>query len=285
MMKKALGRGLEALIPEDIGFQEKEVIDIKVGRIRPGRYQPRVDFKEEKQNELTASVKEKGLVQPIVVRPINGGYELIAGERRLRAAKDVGLESVPAIIKHANDEEALELSIIENVQREDLNPIEEAKAYMRLNTEFDLTQDDVAHKVGKSRAAVTNTIRLLKLPEDVQRDISEGRITMGHAKAILMLDKVNLQKKMRDRIIAKGMSVREAESYVEGLRTVPVHRRKRVINRSPDLQKIEECIQTALGTKVRIIPGKRKGKIEIEYYSQEDLERILTMVAPEMERL
>lgn len=290
MVKKALrrgvlGKGLEALIPEDIGSGEKRVIEINLDRIHPGLYQPREDFNEEKLKELVASIKESGLIQPVIVRPVNGDYELIAGERRLRAVKELGLERVPAVIKNAGDEEALELSIVENIQRENLNPVEEAKAYVRLSQEFGLTQEDVARKVARSRTAVANTVRLLKLPEDIQEDISAGRITAGHAKAILMLERASDQKRLRDKIIAKGMSVRETEGYVEKMKSPPIHKIKRGITKSADLLKIEEGLQTVLGTKVRIIQGKKKGRLEIEYYSHDDLERIITIVAPELSKL
>ncbi len=290
MVKKALrrgvlGKGLEALIPEDIGSGERRVIEINLDRIHPGLYQPREDFNEEKLKELVASIKESGLIQPVIVRPVNGDYELIAGERRLRAVKELGLERVPAVIKNAGDEEALELSIVENIQRENLNPVEEAKAYVRLSQEFGLTQEDVARKVARSRTAVANTVRLLKLPEDIQEDISAGRITAGHAKAILMLERASDQKRLRDKIIAKGMSVRETEGYVEKMKSPPIHKIKRGITKSADLLKIEEGLQTVLGTKVRIIQGKKKGRLEIEYYSHDDLERIITIVAPELSKL
>jgi ParB family chromosome partitioning protein len=272
------------LIPETISVREREIIELDVSRIKPGKYQPRVGFDEEKQNELIESIKEKGVVQPIIVRPINGEFELIAGERRLRAAKSLGYEKVPAIVRAADDEQALEIAIVENVQREDLNPIEEARAYFQLNQAFGLSHDDIARKVGKNRATVTNALRLLKLPAEIQEDISSGRISAGHAKAILMIEGGREQKKLRDVIIAKGFSVREAERYIEKLKSPPAHRRKIGLQKSADLVKVEEELMGCLGTHVRIFPGKRKGKIEIEFYSQDDLERILEIMLPKTRR-
>ena len=283
MVKRALGRGLEALIPENVSMPEKEIIDVSVARIKSGRYQPRIDFNEEKQQDLTASIKEKGVVQPIIIRPVNGDYELIAGERRLRAVKSLGIEKLPAIVKDVDDEQAFELSIIENIQRENLNPIEEAKAYAKLSDEFGLTQDEVARKVGKNRATVANTLRLLKLPDGIQEDIMASRVTVGHAKVLLMLLGSKAQKKLRDQIVSRQLSVREAERYIERIKSPQAHRRRRETQKSPELLKIEEILRNALGTQVRIVPGKRKGKIEIEYYSHEDLERILEVVGATMD--
>lgn len=280
MAKLALGRGLSALIPETVTAREREVVEIDIARVKPGKYQPRLEFDKERLQELIESIKEKGVVQPVIVRPVGGEFELIAGERRLRAAKSLGMSSVPAIVKNVDDEQALELAIVENVQRENLNPIEEARAYRTLNDTFALTQDDIAKKVGKSRAAVTNAMRLLRLPEDIQDDISGGRITAGHAKVLLMMDEGRQQRNLRDLVVARGMSVRELERCIERMKAVPTHRRKASLQKSADLLKIEENLMGAIGTQVRIVPGKRKGRIEIEYYSQEDLERILEMLMP-----
>lgn len=280
MAKLALGRGLSALIPETVTAREREVVEIDIARVKPGKYQPRLEFDKERLQELVESIREKGVVQPVIVRPVGGEFELIAGERRLRAAKSLGMSSVPAIVKNVDDEQALELAIVENVQRENLNPIEEARAYRTLNDTFALTQDDIAKKVGKSRAAVTNAMRLLKLPDDIQEDITAGRITAGHAKVLLMMDEGRQQRNLRDLVVARGMSVRELERCIERMKAAPAHRRKVSLQKSADLLKIEENLRGAIGTQVRIVPGKRKGRIEIEYYSQEDLERILEMLMP-----
>lgn len=281
-MKKALGRGLGALIPETVRAAGKEAHEIEITRIRPGRYQPRVEFGEDKFKEIADSIREKGVVQPVIVRAVNGDFELIAGERRLRAAKAVGLQRIPAIIKNVNDEQALELAIVENVQREDLNPIEEARAYATLGQEFNLTQEDIAKKVGKNRASVANAVRLLKLPEEIQKDISMARLSAGHAKVLLMLETSGLQKKVRDRILRSGLSVREAERFVERIKAGPAHKRREGYHKSAEILKLEESLRSALGTQVRILAGKRKGRIEIEYYSQDDLQRILEVILAEL---
>ncbi|MCX6357570.1 MAG: ParB/RepB/Spo0J family partition protein [Candidatus Aureabacteria bacterium] len=282
MVKRALGRGLEALIPETITMREREVVELELGRIRPGRYQPRTEFDQGKLQEIIDSIKEKGVVQPVIVRQVDGEFELIAGERRLRAAKSLGLERIPAIVKSVSDEQALEIAIIENVQREDLNPIEEARAYQKLTEEFEQTQEEIAKKVGRNRATVANTLRLLRLPAEIQEDIMLGRVTAGHAKVILMLETAALQKRLRDQIVAQGLSVRETERCIERMKAPPAHKRKIGVSKSADLLKIEESLRNCLGTQVRITPGRRKGRIEIEYYSQEDLERILEAILEEL---
>ncbi|MEJ2745143.1 MAG: ParB/RepB/Spo0J family partition protein [bacterium] len=278
MIKQALGRGLDALIPENVTVREREVLEVEVSRIQPGRYQPRIEFDKEKQQELVDSIREKGVVQPVIVRATDGQFELIAGERRLRAVKELGWAKIPALIKNVSDEQAFELAIIENVQRENLNPIEEAKAYLKLSNEFNLTQEDIAKKVGKNRASVANAMRLLKLPAEIQDDVSKGKISAGHAKVILMVDSAQLQKKLRDMVVANDLSVRGTERAAGRLKTQPAHKQKLGIRKSPDLLAIEENLRSTFGTQVSIVPGKRKGRIEIEYYSHEDLERILELV-------
>lgn len=280
MAKLALGRGLSALIPETVTHREREVVEIEIARVKPGKYQPRLDFDNERLQELVDSIKEKGVVQPVIVRPVGGEFELIAGERRLRAAKSIGMSKVPAIVKSVGDEEALELAIVENLQRENLNPIEEARAYRTLTEKFGVTQDGVAKKVGKSRATVTNALRLLKLPGDIQDDVAAGRLTAGHAKVLLMLEEEGKQRTLRTLIISRGMSVREVERWIEKVKSVPMRRKKGAVHKSPDLLKIEEKLRGAIGTQVRIVPGRRKGRVEIEYYSQDDLERILEILMP-----
>lgn len=280
MAKLALGRGLSALIPETVSAREREVVEIEITRVKPGKYQPRLEFDKERLQELVESIREKGVVQPVIVRPVGGEFELIAGERRLRAAKVLGMGMIPAIVKNVDDEQALELAIVENVQRENLNPVEEARAYRTLNEKFNLTQDGIAKKVGKSRAAVTNAVRLLKLPEDIQNDIAAGRISAGHAKVLLALEEERQQRSLRDLIVSRGMSVREVERWIEKMKAIPAHRKKAALQKSADLMKIEERLRGAIGTQVRIIPGRRKGRVEIEYYSPEDLERIVEMLMP-----
>lgn len=249
----------------------------------PGRYQPRIDFNEARQLELVDSIREKGVVQPVIVRRSNGMFELIAGERRYRAAKALGYATVPAIVKDVDDEQALELSIVENIQRENLNAIEEARAYDTLGGEFGLTQQEISQRVGKSRPTVANAVRLLRLPDDIQDDVLSGRMMAGHAKVVLMMDGEKAQRKLRDSIISRKLSVRETERLVERMKAPRASGRRREVTLSPELVKIEETLRGVLGTQVRIMPGKRKGKIEIEYYSHDDLERILEVVGAEIE--
>ncbi len=279
MSKNVLGRGLSALIPQ-IGGQATEeksegITELDVAIIGRSDFQPRVDFNDEAQQELVASVKEKGIIQPVIVRPLQNGYELIAGERRLRAARLLGMEKIPAIIKEMTDGEVLEVSLIENIQREDLNPLEEAKGYKRLVDDFHQTQEQVAEKVGKDRTTVANSLRLLNLPVDIQFKLASGKISTGHAKVILSLDNAVDQRKIAEKIIAEKLSVRETEKCIAELREVPVHKRKKMPYKDPHIIAIEEDIQRKLGTQVKICQGKKKGRIEIEYYTKEDLERIL----------
>ena len=278
MIKRALGRGLDALIPETVTVREREVLELEISRIQPGKYQPRLEFDKEKLQVLVVSIREKGVVQRVFVRATDGQFVLIAGERRLRAAKELGWTKIPALIKNVSDEQALELAIVENIQRENLNPIEEAKAYLKLSDEFNLTQDDIAKKVGRNRVTVANAMRLLKLPAEIQDDVSKGKISAGHAKVILMLESAPLQRKLRALVIANDLSVRDTERAAGRIKTPPAHKQKLGIGKSPDLLAIEENLRSTLGTQVTIVPGKRKGRIEIEYYSQDDLERILEVI-------
>lgn len=277
MEKKALGKGLKALIPDELVVKTTErIATLKLDEILSSRFQPREVIDPEKQKELMLSIKEKGVIQPIIVRPKGNGYELIAGERRLRAAKELGFSQLPVIIKDVKDDEALEIALIENIQRQDLNPIEEAQAFQRLIDEFSLTQEDVSQKVGKDRASVANTLRLLRLPEKIKEEIYLGRISMGHAKAILMLESKEAQLELCNKIIKRGLSVREAEFFVRRRSAGPSRRRLR--RRDPAVQAIEDELQKILGTKVIIMHQQKRGKILIEYYSNNDLDRILNIL-------
>lgn len=279
MERKVLGRGLAALIPEKELDKREKIIYLKVDQIRPSKYQPREDFDTQRLQELSSSIKEKGVIQPILVRSCAPGeYEIIAGERRLRAAKALKMEEIPAIVKSVEDDEALELSIVENIQREELNPIEQAHAYQRLIDEFDFTQDKIAETVGKDRSSVANTIRLLKLPQEVQGKLKSGQITMGHARAILSLEGESKQIEICSHIISKGLSVRELENLIRNKltqkrRKLPVKTEKK----DPHVRTLEEELQHILGTRVKIILGRKRGQIQIEFYSNEDLERILKL--------
>ncbi|NQT95452.1 MAG: ParB/RepB/Spo0J family partition protein [Candidatus Omnitrophica bacterium] len=283
--RKALGRGLQALIPEGsttdntgaIISEHREMIAyLDISEIKTGKYQPRSDFNQDKLKELIASIKEKGIVQPILVKKTQSGYELIAGERRLRAAKAIGIKKIPVIAKEVDDASAIELALIENIQREDLNPIEEARAYERLGREFNLTQERIAQAVGKDRTSVTNTIRLLNLSDKIQQLILNDMLTMGHARALLSIPDARKQIKLAEKIIKKGLSVRETEQLVK-----PHAIRRKTSQRAtvdPHTRAAEEELQQALGTKVNIHHGKKRGKLVIEYYSPTDLERIIGII-------
>lgn len=270
-----MGRGLGALLPE---VQEKDVVrEVAVEEIVPNRYQPRQQFDEEKLEELVRSVEEHGVVQPVMVRPRPGGYELVAGERRWRAALKAGLSSIPAVIKEFSDAELMEIALVENLQREDLNPIEEARAYARLIKEFGLTQERLAQRVGKSRPQIANTLRLLQLDEELQKAILDGQLSMGHAKVLLAIEDPSWRRQVVARVVQGQLSVRETE---ELLKTWQQKRRRpgKPVKTDPQLVELEEILRENLGTRVKIVSGRRKGRIEIEYYGPGDLERIMGLM-------
>jgi ParB family chromosome partitioning protein len=277
MERKALGRGLSALIPEQQEEREDRIIHVPIDKIRENPFQPRENFNQKKLDDLIASIKEKGVLQPVIARDKNGEYELIAGERRLRAARALGIAEVPVIVKNVSDVDALELSLIENIQREELNAIEEAKAFQRLMQEFGFSQEEVARAVGKDRATVANTIRLLTLPKRVQEMVSAGEISMGHAKALLSLSGEHAILKLANSIISKGLSVREAEGAVARKKGA-VAGTKIPSEKDHKVMFFEEEIQRILGTKVAIKHGKKRGEIRIDYYSLDDLERIYNLL-------
>ncbi|MCX5906140.1 MAG: ParB/RepB/Spo0J family partition protein, partial [Deltaproteobacteria bacterium] len=235
-------------------------------------HQPRKTFADPQLQELVESIREKGILQPLMVRRKAGGFELIAGERRWRAAQKAGVKEVPIIIKDISDSELLELSLIENIQREDLNPVEEGEAYKGLMEQFHLTQEEISKKVGKDRSTITNTLRLLKLPPEIRQSLIEGTVTMGHARAFLSLEGPDKQKLAFKKVLAEGLSVRQTESLVKRLRekkASPAPKSK------TDWDPLIEELQRILGTKVRIIGQGKRGKIEIEFYSPEELDRII----------
>ena len=246
-------------------------------QVEPDRSQPRQNFDDEKLEELTESIKQYGVLQPLIVQKKDGFYQIIAGERRWRAARNAGLEQVPVIIKEYNSEETLAISLIENIQREDLSPIEEAKAYKRLMEEHHLKQEEVAEKVGKSRSAIANFLRLLNLNETVQLMVEEGSISAGHAKVLLGVESKEKQKKLAELTAEQELSVRQLEKLVQAAKK-PKKEEENDPVEELIYQSIGQKMQDILGTKVNIIRGKRKGKIEIEYYSPDDLERILDMI-------
>ncbi len=249
--------------------------------LNPNLFQPRKDFNKEKMEELKGSIKKHGIIQPIVVRKMANGYEIVAGERRLKAAKEIGLKKIPAIIKSINNEKSLEIALVENIQREDLNPVEQANAFKRLIDEFKLTQQELAEVTGKSRALVTNTIRLLKLNPEIQKNISEGKISFGHAKLLLSIEDEEVQKAVCDRIIANDLSVRDTERLIKNIEKVQKKQFKVkniTIERFPE---VEGKLRDILGTKISILYDGKKGKIDIEFYSKEDLRRIAGLLLKE----
>jgi ParB family chromosome partitioning protein len=283
---RGLGKGLGALIPEmDDEANNGTQTELDIDRISPNPYQPRREFSTEKLTELAESIRIHGIIQPLLVREINGKYQLIAGERRLRAAKIAGLASVPVVIKEMSEQSMMEVAIVENIQRENLNPIEEAEAFRRLMNEFYLTQDDIAKKVGKSRPAIANTLRLLNLPKEVQNDLGSGTLTMGHARALLGLRTPEEQKNIWAQIQMQQLSVRETEELIRKLNEPPAVSRETKIkteiiaDKDPNIQLIEEELQQTLGTKVTIREKGKGGKIEIDYYSTEEFERICEKIS------
>ncbi|HOD12875.1 MAG TPA: ParB/RepB/Spo0J family partition protein [Candidatus Omnitrophota bacterium] len=276
MEKSALGKGLSALIPENVKIEKDDIVTyLPIAQIKKNAFQPRKEFNEEKLSDLISSIKEKGVLQPLLVRRSADGYELIAGERRLRAAQTLNIDKVPVIVKTASDQEALVLALIENIQREELNPIEESKAYQRLIEDFNFTQDLVAQSVGKDRSTVTNMLRLLSLPEDIQKSVSSGSFSVGHARALLSIRDESQQKVFWKKTTEKGLSVRELENIIKSEAHGTSRGRKISGDRKdPYVVSVEEELQRALGTKVRIAAKKKRGKIIVEYYSNDDLERI-----------
>ncbi|MBU1912420.1 MAG: ParB/RepB/Spo0J family partition protein [Candidatus Omnitrophica bacterium] len=285
MEKRVLGRGLAALIPEKQAADSLQVLEssiqqgvrnIPIEKLKANKYQPRENFNQEALNDLAASIKEKGFIQPVLVRFKNNEYELIAGERRLRAAKKLGYKEIPAIIKEASDLDSLELSIIENIQRENLNPVDQAKAYKRLQDEFGITQEKVADTIGKDRATVTNILRLLNLPAKIQEYVSRGTISMGHAKAILSLTKEAEQIRLCTKVIKDDLSVRATESYAKKMALGRL--KSKDSEKDPNLNSLEQELREIFGTKVKILKAKKGGKIEIEFYSDADLQRVVTLL-------
>ena len=280
MSKKfGLGKGLGALIPDEEVVEEKNSIDlIDINRIKPNSKQPRKNFDEEKISNLAKSIKDNGIIQPLVLKECGNDYEIIAGERRWRAAKLAGIKSIPAVIMELTDQKVLEVSLIENIQSEDLNPIEEALAFKRLIKEFSITQEDVSKVIGRSRTAITNTMRLLNLDKRVQQYLIEGVISEGHGRALLSLDNKNTQYEMAIRVIDNKLSVRETERLVRDILN-PKVKEPIVEEENIYIKELQSRISEHFGTKVSIKTKKdNKGKIEIEYYSPEELDRILELL-------
>jgi len=279
--RPALGKGIGALISSATQEGRHKYFLCPVEELRPHSQQPRKSFDDAKMQELVASIREKGVIQPLVVRNHGDHYQIIAGERRWRAAQRAGLKDVPVVIQDVSEDWALEMALIENIQREDLNPIEEAEAYRHLMSSFDLSQDEVAKRVGKDRSTVANAVRLLRLPRSVQEDVTGGRLSMGHARALLALESGARLQEARDQVVKKQLSVRQTEELVKRLKTAPITPPRRKPG-DPELADLAVRLQRRLGTQVRIVPqsrGGKGGKIEIAYYSAEELERLLEWFA------
>ncbi|HEX3032132.1 MAG TPA: ParB/RepB/Spo0J family partition protein [Bacillota bacterium] len=287
MTKKGLGRGLSALLPdaeprtEDVTSDQERILELPVKDIHPREDQPRRFFSEEKLEELAQSIREHGLIQPIVVAKLGKGYQIIAGERRWRACVKLGQDKIPAIVREAGDVEISEIALIENLQRENLNAIEEALALKRLLTDFSLTQEQVAQKIGKSRPYIANSLRLLNLPEQVQLLVAGGKLTSGHVRPLAGLKDVKLQKELAEAICKKGLSVRQAEQLAkeaENRAPKPEGAKDQRVKRDPVLVQVEDKMRSRFGTGVRIKNQGTKGRIEIDYYSDDDFNRILELV-------
>lgn len=283
MAKKGLGRGLGALLPS-VDFDEKDesgggIKEVKLTEVEPNKEQPRKDFDPESLESLAESIRQHGVLQPLIVRKLpNGFYQIIAGERRWRAARIAGLKSVPIIEKELNKQQVLEVALIENLQREDLNIMEEAEGYRHLIEEYNLTQEEVSKAIGKSRSAIANALRLLNLPNEVLQLLRENKLSSGHARTVLSIEDKNLQIEAANKIVDEQLSVREAEKLVKGM-TIEKQKSKSEDNMvQHQVTEVESDLSGHLNTKVKIVPGKSKGKIEIEYYGYDDLERIKSII-------
>lgn len=275
MIKKGLGRGLSALI--DAGnTDEAPIMELKINEIEPNMGQPRKNFNDEKLDQLAESIRQHGIVQPIIVKKEKNSYTIVAGERRWRAARLAGLTSVPVVVKDISSKQVMEIALIENLQREDLNPMEEAEAYEKLLKEFNMTQEDVARTVGKSRPAVANSLRLLNLCDAVKKLVVSGELSSGHARTLITISDVSVQESLAMQIAEKELSVRETEKLIKRLSSEkPVQQKEEM---TPEHIEIEEKLRNIFGTKVRLISNDKSGKIMIEYYSNDELDRILEML-------
>lgn len=273
MKKQALGKGLKAFLPEDYGIlKEERFLELDIEQLKPNPLQPRLKFNPDSINELANSIKETGVLQPILVTPEKGYYKIIVGERRWRAAQKIGFKKIPVLIRSMTQEKQFEASLIENLQREDLNPLEIALAYQNMIGKLNCTQQEVAEKVSKDRASVANYIRLLKLPQEIQDMLADGTLSMGHARALISLEDPESQISIANQIVKKDLSVRDVEKMINKLKQKPEEKQGRPVD--PDLLALQEEFLKALGTKVSISGNQDKGVIKIHYYSIDDLNRI-----------
>jgi len=282
--RKALGKGINALIPNfgtegPTATSTTGMVELLVDEVSPGETQPRKDFNDLKLKELENSIRENGVIQPIVVQKRGDGYEIICGERRWRACRKAGLKKIPAIIREASGTQSLQMALIENIHRQDLNPIEEAEAYKRLSNEFGLTQEVIAQRVGKNRATVANYLRLLKLSKGFQDDLIIGRLTMGHARAMLALETEREMEEARRVVIKQNMNVRQLEFFIRSKKNpAGAKPKEKIVNKDIFIKDLEKEFQRHLGTKVEITPAKKGGKLIVSYYSNDDLNRIRDMI-------
>lgn len=273
---KGLGKGLGALFPGAQADEEDVTNEISLDELRPNPYQPRKNFDAKALEDLISSIKEHGVVQPLVVRKSIRGYEIVAGERRFRAAKEAGLEQVPVVVRDFSDEQMMEIALIENLQREDLNPIEIAQAYQKLMQHFSITQEELSVRVGKSRPHVTNYLRLLQLPQKIQEDVSRGTLTMGHARGPSGVQDHDLQLKLAKKVVKEQASVRQLEEWIQQMNQSKRKKQKKKSDAANlELKRYEEVLQETFSTPVRIRHGQKKGRIEFEYYSEKELERLI----------
>ena len=283
-MKKGLGKGLGALMNTDeaIDVTQEQTITLKISQIEPNKEQPRTEFDQEKLETLADSIKKYGVLQPIVVKKLdNGFYKIIAGERRWRASKLAGLTKIPVVIKDYDDQETMEIALVENLQREDLNPFEEARGYKELMDLFSLTQEQVAQKVGKSRSAVANSVRLLSLCDEIKEFVLKKELTVGHVRALLATDNEGVQLMAARKIVNEGLNVRQTEALIKFLLQEKKPKKKNPVDEELRryLSSLEKKLSNSLGTKVKIQNKKNRGKIEIEYYNNEDFERIMNKIS------
>ncbi|RNB61986.1 ParB/RepB/Spo0J family partition protein [Brevibacillus gelatini] len=280
-MSRGLGKGLNALITSNLIEEGEQVKDVSVSEIRPNPYQPRKEFEQSAIEELADSIREHGIIQPLIVRKSIKGYELVAGERRLRAAKLAGLQQVPVVVKAYTDQQLMEIALIENLQRENLNPLEEAEAYDKLIAHHDYTQEQLAKRIGKSRPHVANMLRLLQLPDSIRKMLAAAELTMGHARALLAVADAAVQMQLANDVVKKSLNVRQLEELVKQLNVSRETKKKKPAKSEPILIELEERLRTRFGTAVKIKKGAKRGKIEIDFYSQEDLQRIIEILNDE----
>jgi len=277
MIKKALGKGLDAFIPEEFGIiKEERYAELDVELLKPNPLQPRMKFDNQAIDELAQSIRETGIVQPVLVVPDDGHYRIIVGERRWRAAQKAGLKKIPVMIRNMAPDKQLEISLIENIHRKDLNPMEIALAYQRMSSEWNYTQQDIAEKMGKDRTSVTNYLRLLKLPQEIRDSLVEENLSMGHARALLALEEPEVQLAAFRQIIDKGLSVRNTEKLVNRMKERPPRAQRSL--EDPDLHALQEELLKMLGTKVVISGNRKKGTLKIFYFSLDDLNRIFARI-------